>query len=106
MLDFVYRRRVARDLPDWVARGWVAPGKADALLDSIPGGDLRDRLPGIVAVFGAVLLALGVMSFVAANWNGISRLLRLVMLFGLCGPPMAAPSGSRPTAGPGSTRPR
>lgn len=82
MLDFVYRRRVARDLPDWVARGWVAPGKADALLDSIPGGDLRDRLPGIVAVFGAVLLALGVMSFVAANWNGISRLLRLVMLFG------------------------
>ena len=82
MLDIVYRRRVARDLPGWVARGWVAPDRADALLASSPGGDLRDRLPAIVAVFGAVLLALGAMSFVAANWNGISRLFRLVLLFG------------------------
>ena len=82
MLDIVYRRRIARDLPAWVARGWVAPERADALLASIPGGDLRDRLPAIVAVFGAILLALGAMSFVAANWNGISRLLRLTLLFG------------------------
>jgi uncharacterized membrane protein len=82
MLDIVYRRRIARDLPGWVARGWVAPERADALLASIPGGDLRNRLPAIVAVFGAILLALGAMSFVAANWNGISRLLRLALLFG------------------------
>lgn len=82
MLDIAYRRRVARDLPDWVAKGWVAPDRADELLASIPGGELRNRLPSIIAVFGAVLLALGALSFVAANWNGISRLLRLVMLFG------------------------
>ena len=82
MLETAYKRRVARDLPSWVANGWVNAEKADELLASVGGPSLQNRLPAIVAMLGAVLLAFAAMTFVAANWQEIPKAGRLGILFG------------------------
>ncbi len=76
-----YKRHVARDLPAWISKGWVDADHAEPLLASIPEHNFRDKLPTIIAVLGAVLLAFAAMSFVAANWNEITKLVRLGLLF-------------------------
>lgn len=82
MLEAVYKKRVARDLPSWVANGWVNADKADDLLASVDGASLQNRLPAIVAMLGTVLLACAAMTFVAANWQEIPKAGRLAILFG------------------------
>ncbi len=76
-----YKRHVSRDLPVWVSKGWVDAKHAEALLASIPEHNFRDKLPTIIAILGGVLLAFAAMSFVAANWTDISKLVRLGILF-------------------------
>lgn len=82
MLDNVYKRRISRDLPTWVENGWVNADKAEDLLTSIGRANLHGRLPTIIAMLGAVLLAFAAMTFVAANWHGIPKAGRLGILFG------------------------
>ena len=82
MLENAYKRRIARDLPSWVAKGWISSDKADELLASVGGASLQSRLPAIVAMLGAVLLAFAAMTFVAANWQEIPKAGRLGILFG------------------------
>lgn len=36
----------------------------------------------IVVTIGAILLGLGILSFIAANWDGMSKLVKLVLIFG------------------------
>ncbi len=76
-----YRKRVRHDVDSWVARGWVRPEHAADLVESIPDRSLRDSLPSIIAMLGAVLLAFAAMTFVASNWHGIPKVLRLAGLF-------------------------
>lgn len=40
--------------------------------------EAKSRLPGIFAMLGALMLAASVSAFVAANWQEIPRLVRLV----------------------------
>ena len=80
MLDGAYKRRVERDIPSWVANGWVSAEKSGALLASIRVRGLRSRLPGIVGMLGAILLAFAAMAFVAANWQEIPKSGRLGIL--------------------------
>ncbi len=80
MLDSAYKRRVERDLPSWVANGWIDAEKSDALLASIKVKSLQSRLPGIIGMLGAVLLGFAAMTFVAANWHEIPKLGRVGIL--------------------------
>ncbi len=80
MLDSAYKRRVGRDLPSWVENGWVDAEKADTLLASIKVRSLQSRLPGIIGMLGAILLAFAAMTFVAANWHDIPKLGRVGIL--------------------------
>lgn len=86
MRDAAYRSRLAADLPHWRERGWVSEEGARAILAALP-----DRagpgLTALVTTLGGVLLGLGVMALVAANWEAIPRIARFL---GLCGLAVAA----------------
>lgn len=80
MFDTLYRRRLERDLEAWTADGLINERTRSRILARLPDTGLRDRFPLIVALLGAVLLAFGAITFVAANWNEISRPVRLALL--------------------------
>jgi uncharacterized membrane protein len=77
---FGYRSRVDRDLTRWQGAGYVTPEGAAAIR-----ADVAQRISGValapaLAVLGALLLGFAAMSFVAANWEQMSRPIRLLML--------------------------
>lgn len=83
---WVARRRLSEDLARWREFGWVtAEGEAGIRRDLIE----RRSGPGlaaVLAILGAVLLGFAIMSFVAANWQDMPRLVRLTIIFaGLVG---------------------
>lgn len=88
---WVARRRLAEDLERWRLEGWVTPeGEAQIHRDLLerrhgPG------LPAVLGILGVVLLGFAAMSFVAANWQDMPRILRLAIIFaGLAGAYAAA----------------
>ncbi len=76
-----YVRQLRRDLEAWIAKGLVPATSRDAILESV-GAASRTRLDLIFAVLGVILIGAGAMSFVAANWQGMPKLTRLILLFG------------------------
>lgn len=73
-----------RLLDRWIGEGRIAADQRAALLaDAARAGRLAHPAT-VTAVFGASLVILAVLAFVAANWQGMPRLLRLgVLLAGL-----------------------
>ncbi|MEQ8825346.1 MAG: DUF2157 domain-containing protein [Filomicrobium sp.] len=86
MLGKSYADRLERDLPQWIAAGWISRDGANAILSEVQeresGETGSHRLIGILSVLGAVLIGAGVLSFVAANWEAMPRLARLGLLVG------------------------
>lgn len=80
MFNAAYRRRLSRDIDRWKSEGWVTETGAQAILDDIPPPSNLTRLPVLLGLLGAILLCFAAMSFVAANWQEIPRILRLVLL--------------------------
>ncbi|MBI1208332.1 MAG: DUF2157 domain-containing protein [Azospirillum sp.] len=84
MIERGYRQRLERDLKAWAERGWLAPGGREAILAELTARGGRRRLsPLILGGLGALLLAVGVILFVAANWPAIPRPAKVTMVFGL-----------------------
>jgi uncharacterized membrane protein len=82
MQDRGYRKRLAADLPKWRDAGWVTPDGASAILAALPGGSAAFGLAAVVGMFGGLLVGLGMIAFVSANWQEIPRLARLGLLTG------------------------
>ena len=80
MLDAAYRKRLAADLPAWQARGWIGEEGARAILDALPPVRPGAGLTALVATLGTLLIGLGAVALVAANWEEIPRLTRFVIL--------------------------
>ncbi len=72
----IYAKRLERDLKRWHEKGWVTGEGYQAILAEQAQG-ARLTASAALAVIGAVLLGFAAISFVAANWNEIPRLLRL-----------------------------
>ena len=85
MLDGFYRRRLTRDLARWTEKGWVSAHGASAIRAALSPAAAGNRIPVLLGLLGAVLLAFAAMTFVAANWNEIPRLARLALLVGATG---------------------
>jgi uncharacterized membrane protein len=77
-----YRSFVDRDLQRWQAAGWVTAEGAAAIRADLAQSRRGPNLAGVLAVLGAVLLGFAAMSFVAANWDALSKLARLALLMG------------------------
>ena len=77
----LYRAQLARDLDEWIAAGYVAPQSRAAILADVDA-DRRFGLPAILGLLGGALIVAAILSFVAANWQGLDKLPRLLILFG------------------------
>lgn len=75
-----YRKRIERDLGRWRAAGWVTPDGETAIRREVASGGYHLGLANSLAILAAVLIGFAVMSFVAANWQEMPRLLRVGML--------------------------
>lgn len=78
MFERGYRRHLEADLVKWVAEGVISLDVAQSIRKARLGEEAASRLPAIFAMLGALMLAAGVSAFVAANWQEIPRLVRLV----------------------------
>jgi uncharacterized membrane protein len=77
-----YRKRLERDLDRWIAAGHVP---ADRRADMLAMVEEPKRLDAATALawIGAVLLGVAVIAFIAANWDGLPRLARFIMVLTL-----------------------
>ncbi len=78
-----YRKRVTRDLERWREAGWVSADGAKSILSDVAKGGGGLGLPAVLAVLAAALIGFALMSFVAANWQAIPRIVRFGMLVGV-----------------------
>lgn len=74
-----YRDRVKQDLDRWISAGLVAPDKRDAIIATLPDARRLDAATALAWV-GAILLGIAVISFIAANWDGMTRIVRFALL--------------------------
>ncbi|HJW81279.1 MAG TPA: DUF2157 domain-containing protein [Acidiferrobacterales bacterium] len=75
--------RLAKELPDWVARGWVQAGAERAILEHVAAQ--RGGTPWLTYAFsilGVLLFGSGIITYFAANWGEIPKLVKLAILFG------------------------
>lgn len=71
-----YKSRLTGDLDRWISRGWVNAAHREDILGDI-AAPVRSWTPiGALAILGAVLIAMSALTFVAANWDSMPRLLR------------------------------
>ena len=82
MLKNLYLKRLKKDLPGWVKRGWVAEQHQAAILADAAGDAEASRAHLSTAIMGVLLIGGGIILFFAANWGGMSKLLKLVVLLG------------------------
>jgi len=77
-----FSRQLETLLPEWVAKGWVDEAHQQALLqDATLRTQARWNLPGIIATLGSILVFVGAILFVAANWEAMDRTTKLALLF-------------------------
>lgn len=81
MNDRRFGKRLEQELAHWQAQGWVTAAGRQAIL-----ADLASRQPGMawastLALVGALLLGIGVITWFAAHWNEIGKLVKLVLIF-------------------------
>jgi uncharacterized membrane protein len=78
---FRYARRVESDLARWQAAGWVSSADADSIRADVARCGIGVSLSTALGTLAAVLIGFAAMSFVAANWQSMSKLARLGVIF-------------------------
>ncbi len=78
-----YYNQLQEDIKEWVGAGWVSPQGAEQILAQQKPADSKFHFSTIIGILGAILLGFAALSFVGANWQEMSRLSRILLLFGL-----------------------
>lgn len=75
---------VSTELEHYESTGLITGGQKNEILEiyEIKGGLNFIR---VVVTIGAILVGLGILSFIASNWSGISHLGKLLIIFGVFG---------------------
>lgn len=82
---WISAKSLADDVRRWRAEGWVTADGEARILGDIAQRDSGLNLAAALGILASVLLGLAVMSFVAAHWQDMSRLVRLSLLITLIG---------------------
>ena len=108
MVWIVKLRELEHELDAWTADGLVSTEQAAAIrsryLRDAPAA-ARGRIVRVISAVGAVVAGLGVVLFVAANWDGMPRPTRVVLLLALvaaaygCGYVLRELRGTHPHVG-------
>lgn len=78
-----YRKRLERDLVRWREAGWITEEAATSIRSDIGRNRSVLNAANTLAILSAILIGFGLMSFVAANWQDMPRLLRMGLLVAL-----------------------
>jgi uncharacterized membrane protein len=82
-----FRRQLRREAEQWRIDGLINPAQYERLAAQYEFHELetgaRDRFIVILLGLGCILLGLGVITFVAANWQAIPRMGKMALLFSL-----------------------
>jgi uncharacterized membrane protein len=93
--DQTFAAQLPNAVAGWRDRGIITPEQASAILasyETIDEGPVsRGRLISVLVILGAVLIGLGVILFIAANWQAISREMKLAFM--LAGVPAVYAAG-------------
>ena len=76
-----YMAHLRRDLARWRERGWISAEQEERMAADAAAHS-GFSAGSVLAILGAVLLCLAVVTFVAANWEALPRIVRLGVLFG------------------------
>lgn len=74
----MYRGRLKRDLDDWVGRGLLDRPLADRLLADHDQRGSAFSLGTVLVALAATLIAASILMLIAANWDAVPRLAKLV----------------------------
>ncbi|MET0432155.1 MAG: DUF2157 domain-containing protein [Hyphomicrobium sp.] len=77
-----YRKLVLRDIDRWRSNGWVTDEGRAAIVAEVESGARRFSLASALGILASVLFVFAALSFVAANWEYLPRLVRLLLLLG------------------------
>ncbi|HOY65777.1 MAG TPA: DUF2157 domain-containing protein [Candidatus Ozemobacteraceae bacterium] len=85
LMDSRFRTALAREIPLWTRMGMIDEAQGKKLsrlyeLDAL-GAESAKLFSRAIMGFGALLLGGGVLAFVAANWEDLPKLVKVVMLF-------------------------
>jgi len=84
MVSDKFRRQLRQEVEQWRSEGLIDDALYEQLCDRYQFNELesaaRNRFIVILLVIGSILLGLGVITFVAANWQVWSRELRVALL--------------------------
>lgn len=87
MTSEAFRRQLRREAETWQKQGWITAEQFEQLADYYQFNRLevgvRDRFVLVLVSLGSLLLGIGAITFVAANWQAISREGKLALLFTL-----------------------
>lgn len=87
MLSDKFRRQLRQETSQWLEEGLIDTSQYNQISQRYEFDALdvaaRDRFVAIFIGLGSVLLGLGVITFVAANWQDIPRLVRVILLLTL-----------------------
>jgi uncharacterized membrane protein len=79
-----FRQQLRQEVERWRSQGLISAEQSQQLAERYEfarlDGVARDRFVVVVLGIGSVLLGLGVITFVAANWQAIPRELKLLLL--------------------------
>lgn len=79
----MYRGRLERDLNAWAAKGLVDPATVGRLLSDYDQRESAFSLGRVLMVIATLLLAGAVLLLIAANWEAIPRVARLIGILAL-----------------------
>lgn len=87
MHDDLFRERLGREIEQWRRDGLVRPEQASALLARYGFGETetphtlgQSRIISILAVLGAILVGVGVIILIGANWQAMPKWSRVTLL--------------------------
>lgn len=81
MKDSGFGRRLEQELIRWQEKGWVSAEGSEAILADLAGRQQKIAWASSLALAGALLLGIGVITWFAANWNEIGKLIKLLLIF-------------------------
>ena len=81
------RRFIANESSKWVDDGIISAETRDGILASYTA---VGRLPAVIWALGLTMIGLGVLSFIAANWNVLGRIVKITIIVGLYAASVAA----------------
>lgn len=75
-----FAKRLVQELPRWQKEGWVSAEGGPAILADLAAREPAPMWASTLALIGAVLLGLGVITWFAAHWNEIGKLAKLLLV--------------------------